>query len=47
MKARALNPYDVRVGQVWKSCDKREEGRGGDKEGRRLLVERIEGGYAV
>ena len=31
---------DVRVGQVWESCDKREKGR-------QIIVERIEEGRAV
>ena len=40
MKSKTLNPYDVRVGQVWESCDKRE------KKGRRVVVERIKGDMA-
>ena len=40
MKAKMLNPYDVRVGQVWESCDKRGKGC-------RSIVERIEGDKAV
>ena len=34
-----LNPYGVRVGQVWQSCDKRDPYR-------RVTVERVEGEYA-
>lgn len=33
------NPYGVKVGQVWQSCDKRDDYR-------RVTVERIEGEYA-
>lgn len=37
--AEATNPYGVKVGQLWQSCDKRDPYR-------RVTVERIEGAYA-
>ena len=41
MNSKTLNPYDVRVGQVWESCDKREKGRCP------FIVDQIEGNKAV
>jgi hypothetical protein len=34
------NPYEVQVGQVWESCDRRDNGR-------RIRVIDIDGAYAV
>jgi hypothetical protein len=35
-----MSVHEVKVGQVWLDCDKRMQGR-------KLRVERIEGGYAI